>query len=94
MSELALTAIPNVSTSVPCVALPAGGVKCTCPTYGPGGAYLPIETAPDVWTCQLTLETPQLPPVSQAAPVPALSSVALGVLFVALAAVGAWRIQQ
>lgn len=85
MSDLALTAIPNVSA--PCVTTN----PCTCPVYGPGGVYMPV-TAPDgSWYCALALEVG--PTTVPPAPVPSLSSVGLGVLFVALAFVGAWRIR-
>lgn len=78
MSDV-LTAVPNVST--PCVTTN----PCTCPVYGPGGSYMPIEVAPGQWYCALALEAP---PAALAQPVPALSEWALIVLAAALVIVG------
>jgi hypothetical protein len=79
-----LTAVPNVST--PCVTTD----PCTCPVYGPGGLYQPIqtETGPVCW---LILETNSAPPPLVATPVPTLSEWAVLVTIAALAVAGWWR---
>lgn len=77
-----LVALPNVSA--PCVTTN----PCTCPTYGPGGVYLPVQIAPDAWECRLALEVG--PPTQ---PVPALDPWALAGLLIALVFVGARRLR-
>lgn len=76
MSTPILTAIPNVSA--PCVTTN----PCTCPVYGPGGHYVPIETAPGQFVCFLALEAPPGPNglAGNPAPVPALGTPAAIVL--------------
>lgn len=78
MSDI-LTALPNVST--PCVTTN----PCTCPVYGPGGTYLPVEDPPGTWQCQLALE---LPPVGPVQTVPTLDTWALGLLAIVLVLLG------
>lgn len=86
MSDALLVSVPNVSA--PC--LGAGAPPpCLCPVYGPGGIYLPTETASGVWECRLALEAP--PPLSGPVPVPSLDEWAVIVLVALLALVGARR---
>ena len=75
-----LVAIPNVSA--PCVTTN----PCTCPVYGPGGYYLPIEVAPGQWQCALALESPPSPSTAAAA-VPTLAGWASILTVVLLACV-------
>ena len=77
-----LLALPNVSA--PCVTLN----PCTCPVYGPGGAYLPVQNPDGSWLCALALEAPG--PVVFVTPVPTLAEWAV-LATVVLIAVTGWR---
>lgn len=80
-----LTALPDVST--PCLT----STPCTCPVYGPGGEYGPVQDTSG-WHCQLALYDPPVT-IMPTALVPSLSSWALAALLVALAITGAWRLR-
>jgi hypothetical protein len=82
-----LTALHNVSEA--CVTFP----PCTCPRSPDGIEFwLPVETSPGVWDCQLALVGPPVR-IEPVAPVPALSSWALAAVLVTLAILGAWRLR-
>lgn len=83
MSDI-LTSLPNAS--MPCVTTN----PCTCPVYGPGGSYQPVQAPDFSWYCALALEGPG---ATVPSPVPTLSEWAIAVLAITLAIAGARRLR-